>query len=247
MYSYDENFYTYISENARRSAQVLLPALVGAMPAPVKTVLDVGCGAGAWLSVWKELGADVLGLDGAYVRLEQILIEREEFLAVDLQKGFALNRQFDLVQSLEVAEHLPASSAGNFVANLCKHAPLVLFSAATPGQGGENHINERHYEYWRALFKQQGFVMYDPVRLAIKGNSCVKSWYRYNTFLYVGEQCSPETRAALQQFLVPPGQPPLDISPLTYRMRKQLVRVLPQSVSTALAVVKKSLYRLSPK
>ena len=156
MYEYDEQFYRYISENAARSARGLLPVLLEVLPLEIESVLDVGCGAGAWLQVWKTLGARVLGLDGDYVQPGQLLVEAGEFQAQDLSRDFDLGRRFTLAQSLEVAEHLPEASAAGFVASLCRHADLVLFSAAPPGQGGENHINERPYAYWRDLFQAQG-------------------------------------------------------------------------------------------
>jgi hypothetical protein len=34
---------------------------------------------------------------------------------------------------------------------------MVLFSAAPPGQGGEHHVNERTYEFWRGLFARHGY------------------------------------------------------------------------------------------
>ena len=54
-----------------------------------------------------------------------------------------LGRKFDLVQSLEVGEHLPKSAADTFVETLVKHGDVVLFSAASVGQGGHDHINEQ--------------------------------------------------------------------------------------------------------
>ncbi len=247
MYEYDENFYAYINKGAVESAQRVLPALLNAVNGPIESVLDVGCGAGAWLSVWKSHGAKVHGLDGSYVDKKQLLIDFGEFSATDLQTGFSLGRKFDLVQSLEVAEHLPETAASEFVSSLCRHSDLVLFSAATPGQGGENHINEQDYDYWRSLFMAHGYAMYDPVRQAVAGDPAVKSWYRYNTFLYVGEQCDPAIYSALADFKVGSNERPRDVSPLIYRARKSIIKLLPQSLSTGMAVIKKTLYKLAPK
>ena len=247
MYEYDDVFYKYINAGALESARHMLPALMKVLPAPINSVLDVGCGVGAWLAVWKSLNVEVLGLDGSYIHLDQLLIDQNEFIPKDLNADFVLDKRFSLVQSLEVAEHLPPSSAPGFVASLCRHADMVLFSAATPGQGGENHINEQTYSYWRHQFQTQGFAMYDPVRPSLAGNLAIKPWYRYNTFLYVNERCSPEVLEKLLPFRVEPGQPPLDIAPLLYRIRKQVVRILPPPLSTLLARIKKNLYKLIAK
>jgi 2-polyprenyl-3-methyl-5-hydroxy-6-metoxy-1,4-benzoquinol methylase len=113
VYKYDGDFYNYINEGAQSSARALLPVLLAALPAPIESVMDVGCGAGAWLDVWKSYGSRITGLDGSYVPAEQLLINSEEFIATDLTEHFQLGRTFDLVQSLEVAEHLPETVAEN--------------------------------------------------------------------------------------------------------------------------------------
>ena len=79
-----------------------------------------------------------------------------------------------LVQSLEVAEHLPASAAEQFVDNLVAHSAVVLFSAATLGQGGEHHVNERPYSYWRDLFSDRGYLMFDLIRPFVIENDAVE-------------------------------------------------------------------------
>jgi hypothetical protein len=245
MYEYDEVFYNYINRGAISSASVLLPPLISALPCTIESVLDAGCGAGAWLSVWKSMGVEITGLDGDYVRSEQLLIDTDEFIATDLRIGFSLQKKFTLAQCLEVAEHLPPSAAAGIVESLCQHADLVLFSAATPGQGGENHINEQPISYWRALFAKHGYALYDPVRQAVSGNSNVKPWYRYNTFLYVNKECPMHIREGLARHRVASEQLPKNFEPLLYRARKQLIRALPDQISTLMAIVKKNLFKLS--
>ena len=247
MYEYDEGFYRYINQGATDSARAIIPALVAVLPVRIATVLDVGCGAGAWLREWKSVDARVLGLDGEYVRRDKLLIDGDEFATADLAEGFTLDERFDLVQSLEVAEHLPPESAEGFVASLCRHGDMVLFSAAPPGQGGENHLNEQPYDYWRALFQRQGFDMYDPVRGAVLARTEVKPWYRYNTFLFINRRSIPELHAALSVFRVPEGGKVADISPALYRFRKGLIRLLPVGAGTSLAILKKKLFGLSLK
>ncbi len=242
MYEYDEQFYRYISENSARSARNLLPVLLEALPLNVESVLDVGCGAGAWLQVWKHLGAEVLGLDGDYVQPEQLLVQEAEFQAQDLSREFDLGRRFSLAQSLEVAEHLPAASAAGFVASLCRHADLVLFSAAPPGQGGENHINEQPYAYWRDLFQARGYRGYDVVRPPLLHDEAIMPWYRYNTFLYASAACPQAVLQALMPCALPETGPVPDLSPGAYRLRKRLVSLLPRSASTSIARLKKGMH-----
>jgi hypothetical protein len=88
-----------------------------------------------------------------------------------------LDRKYDLAICLEVAEHLPVSSAGTLVDSITRASDLILFSAAIPLQTGTHHINEQWQDYWAALFDQRGFVASDIVRPAIWGRPDVRWWY----------------------------------------------------------------------
>lgn len=183
MINYDDTFFTYVNAGAIRSARGLLPVLLRDMQ--IRSVLDVGCGQGAWLSVWRDLGVEaVTEIDGNYVDRTRLLFPEQSFKSHNLATEFNLERSFDLVQSLEVAEHLPASSASGFINSLVRHGDLILFSAAPKGQGGDNHLNEQSYDYWRALFARVGYVAIDCLRPKIIYNKEIEPWYRYNTLLY---------------------------------------------------------------
>ena len=242
MYRYDEDFYRYINAGALRSAEIMIPLVQASVPRKIVSILDVGCGAGAWLSVWKKQACAVLGLDGSYLDSGCLLVEQEEFLACDLAQEFSLQREFDMVQCLEVAEHLPVARSRGLVRDLCRHGDLVFFSAAPPGQGGENHVNEQTYAWWRDLFAEQHYTMYDPWRRQLTDNNAVMPWYRYNSFLFVNADKLPQCHAALLASRIEAAAQPVDISPLLYRLRKRLIRLLPIKLATGLAIVKKNLF-----
>src|SRR5262249_43878340 len=148
---------------ARASAEIIAPLVLQLLP--VRSVVDVGCGDGNWSAAFHELGVqEILGIDGEYVRKEVLQIPVEWFQPTDLSKPFRLNRSFDLAICLEVAEHLPPEGALAFVESLTASAPAVLFSAAIPYQGGDNHINERWQDEWVSLFKQRGYLAIDAFR-----------------------------------------------------------------------------------
>ncbi|MDJ0740157.1 MAG: class I SAM-dependent methyltransferase [Gammaproteobacteria bacterium] len=233
---YDRPFFDYVSEGAQRSARALLP-LVAELK--VTSVLDVGCGHGAWLAVWRERGVDdVVGIDGGHVDTQHLRIPSERFVVRDLRHEFSLDRRFDLAQCFEVAEHLPPGSAEGLVRSLTRHADLVLFSAAPKGQGGEHHINEQSYDYWRMLFAGHDFVAVDGLRNAMHANTSVEPWYRYNTFLYVARRKTGDLPAAFAHSIVPDQVPLRDISPTAYRLRKLIIGCLPVWLVSALSRIK---------
>lgn len=195
MVTYDRAFYETTAEWSISSARAILPLLIGATGA--RSIVDVGCGNGPWLAVAGELGvADVLGLDGSYVQPASLLMSPERFRAVDVAQPFELERQFDLVLCLEVAEHLPPARSESLVDDLIRLGPIVAFSAAIPGQGGVDHRNERWPDYWHGLFAQVGYRAVDLVRAAVWDRDDVAPWYAQNMFVFAAGDAQLETDAA---------------------------------------------------
>lgn len=160
---YGPSFYAGQSDGSLRSARAIAP-IVTDLVKP-RSVLDVGCGVGTWLAAFAELGVtDYLGVDGDYVDRTALRIPSERFVSMDLASPVSLGRRFDLAVCLEVAEHLPLSAAAGLVGFLTEAAPVVLFSAAVPGQGGTCHVNERWPPFWRLLFERRGYSRLDPIR-----------------------------------------------------------------------------------
>lgn len=152
---------------------------------PFRSVVDVGCGRGAWLSVFEEYGAEtIVGYDGEYIDRSRLLIPTECFRSAELTKPLAVKENFDLAVCLEVGEHLPPNAASRLVNVLTACAPMVLFSAAIPGQRGTRHINEQWPQYWQRLFADHGFVRLDPIRPLIWRDLSVAWYYKQNIFLY---------------------------------------------------------------
>jgi SAM-dependent methyltransferase len=180
---YTNSYYEAIQGGSRRSAEVVVPLVLGLLPA--RRIVDVGCGVGNWLAVFREHGAEeILGIDGDHVERSQLQVPAEYFRAFDLSKSFSTDRTFDLAVSLEVAEHLPAESAETFVQSLTRLAPAVLFSAAIPFQGGNRHLNEQWPDEWARLFERHDYLAIDCVRKRVWENASVDWWYAQNTLLY---------------------------------------------------------------
>ena len=183
---YTERFFRDVGEDGA-SAAVIVPLVLQYVDA--KSIVDVGCGVGRWLAEFQKCGVeDVLGIDGDYVPRQLLQIASDRFRSADLSRPVSVGRRFDLAVSLEVAEHLPAAAAAEFVSSLAGLAPVVLFSAAIPLQGGTQHLNEQWPEYWAELFAQHRFEVVDCLRGEIWWNPSVRWWYAQNIFFFVSEE-----------------------------------------------------------
>src|SRR5689334_4145547 len=121
------------------------------------SVLDVGCGTGKVIDYLLGKGiSDVVGLEGSRAAINASK-HPERIREVDLGVPVDLRRQFDLVYSLEVAEHIHPKSADTFVDTLVRHGNRILLSAARPGQGGLGHLNEQEPAYWIEKLAHRSF------------------------------------------------------------------------------------------
>jgi SAM-dependent methyltransferase len=181
---YTKGYFDQIQGGSMRSAEIVVPLLLALVP--VHSIVDVGCGVGTWLSVFRRHGVEeVLGLDGDYVERNLLQFPETCFAPTDLSKPVVLARTFDLAVSLEVAEHLPRQCAPGFVESLVSLAPVILFSAAIPFQGGNHHINEQWPDEWIRLFQRHDYLAVDCIRNRVWENPEVDWWYAQNSFLFV--------------------------------------------------------------
>ena len=213
---YSEDYYTNRQAGVMRSADVIVPMIMEwVQPA---SVLDVGCGMGGWLATFARHGVrDFLGTDGDYVDRTRLVIPQDQFVPRDLSHPLRLGRTFDLVVSLEVAEHLPERSAVGFVESLTSLGPIVLFSAAIPLQGGRGHVNEQWPRYWAEMFAGHDYVAVDCVRRRVWENDDVQWWYAQNTILYVRRDQLANSAALKRELDAAPPPPASLVHPKQYR------------------------------
>lgn len=180
---YDEAFYSTEAQVSLRCARQIVP-LIHDLFRPA-SVVDIGCGVGAFLRLFQDLGVkDVLGVDGDYVPRQQLLLPQQQFVPADLSAPFSVGRRFDLLLSLEVGEHLDESVADQFVRSLCLHSDLIVFSAAIPLQKGDHHVNERWQSYWVTKFLQCKYLPFDIIRPKIWANENVEVFYKQNILVF---------------------------------------------------------------
>jgi SAM-dependent methyltransferase len=182
---YNSEFYhSYIGES-EASAATVVPKIVELFK-PC-SVIDIGCGVGTWLKVFKEHGVQRLrGLDGSYVKEVDYRIDWSCFREANLENpSRPENESFDLAICLEVAEHITPDKADTFVNFLSGCADVIVFSAAIPNQGGTDHRNEQWQSFWASKFIQRGFYATNLIRSQIWGSDQCAYYYQQNMILYV--------------------------------------------------------------
>jgi len=222
------------------SASVIAP-LVCRLIEP-RSVLDIGCGLGMWLRAFSEYGVPTtFGVDAVDPGDVTLEIDSDQFARVDLRDPLRLPAAFDLVICLEVAEHLPATSAATLVDSCVHHAPAVLFSAAIPRQGGSGHMNEQWPDYWAHLFAQHDYVVCDVVLPRVWTDSRVAWWYAQNVLLFVASDDLARNARIRAECDGPPWRPLGLVHPANYlqkteprslvdRLRRRLLRRSPPVV-----------------
>ncbi len=162
---YDAAYYATYVEPAMRTSVGVIAASILERYQP-RTVVDVGCGTGLLLVHLREAGVQVEGLEYSEAACK-VCRERElKVHRVNLETDVLPSLRADVVVSTEVAEHLPESCADRFVDALCGIAGTVVLTAATPGQGGTDHVNEQPHEYWVGKFRARGMAFDEAATLA---------------------------------------------------------------------------------
>lgn len=154
------------------------------------SLLDLGCGTGHLVTQAIAAGVSAIGVD---LSIEQAT---ETIRPADLRQPLNLDRTFDMVLCWEVAEHLPPESADVLCDTIVRHlAPggTLLFTAATPGQGGDGHVNEQPLPYWREKLIARG-LRWDRMQSRILGEAWTHAarktpWYGKNLIVCRAEPC----------------------------------------------------------
>jgi SAM-dependent methyltransferase len=155
---YCEVFFTDTVEGPAAQAAPVFARLISSELRP-RRIVDVGCGTGALLEALGRTGCECLGLEYAEAALEICRARGVTVKRFDLEKANRWRRLkgCDVAISMEVGEHLPESAADRYVGLLTSLAPVIVFTAAHPGQGGADHLNEQPMSYWVAKFGARGY------------------------------------------------------------------------------------------
>jgi hypothetical protein len=121
-------------------------------------MIDVGSGTGSFANCWRANGIDAYGID----RLPRP--GWPHLLQADLRFPVRTSMVFDVVTCVEVAEHLPESSADilcESIRTMMADKSVLIFTAAQPGQAGTEHWNCQPSEYWRRKLSLLGLSYSD--------------------------------------------------------------------------------------
>ncbi len=185
---YDSDYYEKIVEGpAAKSAGRIADSILSNFRAA--SLIDVGCGTGALLEALRERGCEVFGLEYAEAALRYCRDRGLNVAKFDLERDvFNENHTFDVAVSMEVAEHLPETVANRYVDLLTRLSRIVILTAAPPGQGGTDHVNEQPPSYWITKFQQRGFEHVEELsqhwRETWKATGNVHSCYHQNLMIF---------------------------------------------------------------
>ena len=188
---YDQKFFNNTLKFEGSSAKAFVNILIKHFSP--KSVVDIGCGIGVYLSEFKANNKEILGFDGSPAAITGSLVKGKIKLH-DLCQPLKLNRQFDLCLCLEVAEHLRPECARTLIDTLTGLSKTIIFTAATPGQGPKSigHINEQPPEYWQKLFEQKNFILNGKLTETIKQKMIDKKivwWLSKNLMIFQSCHC----------------------------------------------------------
>lgn len=152
-----------LAHDVSQNIAALLAAI--AAPAPLR-LLDLGCGPGRDLKVFKAMGHEVLGIDGAarFVELARAYsgceVWQQDFVHLDLPP-----RAFDGIYANAALFHVPSAALPQVLGRL--HGALktggVLFSSNPRGDNREGWHGARYgsyydYDAWARYMEAAGFL-----------------------------------------------------------------------------------------
>lgn len=181
---YDIDFFIDANQLKIQSSAVIADILCELID--FKTVFDIGCGMGLYITELGKRGKMCVGCDaspdGVLLASPDVIV----FLS-DATKILLLNKKYDIVICFEVAEHIPKRHSRKLVSNCTSNGRRVLFTAAPPGQGGVGHINEQPYAFWINIFEDYGYnynmKLSNKLREAMLSKNVV-SWIANNIMVF---------------------------------------------------------------
>ena len=186
---YNPALMRYYHEQALQDAPGVISSLRALFPG-CHRYLDIGAGSGAFAAEAANQGLAVQACE--HSRIGRLMVRRQgvDCRAFDLRRHppAVLDGPFDLAYCLEVAEHVDEGLGMKLVRFAATQAPILVFTAAQPGQGGHGHVNEQPKSHWIERFAEVGLQHSEDlsVRLAaqFRRNAVVSDWLVENLMVF---------------------------------------------------------------
>lgn len=133
----------------------------------VKSIVDVGCGAGHSLNYFINKGLDSMGIEGYLPAIKKSLVKK--YIKVhDYTLGeFIPYKKYDMSWCCEFVEHVEEIYVDNFMKTF-NECSLVAMTHGLPGQPGHHHVNCQPPEYWIKHFEKYGFNYLEEYSIGIR-------------------------------------------------------------------------------
>jgi SAM-dependent methyltransferase len=134
----------------------------------IKTVLDVGCGDGAFIKqINSDKKFDVVGVDlfAPYLRLARSTLAYKQVSQKDIRQINYKKNQFDAAISSQVIEHLTKKEGLDHIRKLEKYAKKIIIIGTPNGhfhqESYDGNKHQEHHSEWRyEEFKALGYKTY---------------------------------------------------------------------------------------
>lgn len=121
------------------------------------SVMDLGCGEGQSTRFFRDLGCEVVGVEGSPVAIANSPIP-EAMVHHDICAGpYVPSKPVDMIWSCEFLEHIDESHLPSILKTMNAAAKFVVMTHAFPGQKGHHHVNCQPNRYWVSLLGVLGF------------------------------------------------------------------------------------------
>lgn len=234
---YNDKFYISVSERSKITAKFVVQIILKIFPTP-KSIIDIGCGQGVWLDEFLKIYEfeKIVAVDSKVSNFKYIADNKKiKILRIDLEEEVIPKQSCDLAICLEVLEHLSENSAIR-VAEYLSNSKLVVFSAATPGQGGTGHINEKPTKFWQNFFEERGFFTADIVRPQLITIEDVPNYYRNNILVFI--KINELGNFDLQYLLKNSKTELKNYKKIIIRIIEKIIELVPSKVVTKIAIIK---------
>jgi hypothetical protein len=246
MSKYSKSFYSSVTSRAKLASQLVFETVrTNYQP---DSIIDIGSGDGIWTKTFaahsKKIRLCAVDLPGSTFKELQNIEQAIEFKTIDFETEMLENRQpFELAICVEVIEHISTERALILLNWISVNCHAVIFSGATPGQGGTQHINEQKQEYWLSKMSSLGFIPCDNIRPVLDKQKEVPAYYRNNMFFFINSKFlqQPKLLHALQESLKQESFTFVDCRGISLKFAQKLLSKAPVHLVSRLAEVKSKL------